>query len=113
MTEPHVVTLIVAVIGPATALTVGHLHRKQMRQLELFRADPAVGLVPPPNPVVKFFKTYSTRVWYVFNVCWGAWGLLSARTFEAQLSNRPSGAPVRRYSSAIRENSPPRRGHNA
>jgi len=42
------------------ALVVAHLHRKQMRQIEAYRSNPEVGLVPPPHPIVKFLKRYST-----------------------------------------------------
>lgn len=38
----------------AVALIVAYLHRKQMRQIELYKADPNAGLVPPPSRLTKF-----------------------------------------------------------
>jgi hypothetical protein len=50
---------VTAIILPcAVALLVVYWHRKQMRQNELFRLDPSVGLIPPPSPPVAFFKRY-------------------------------------------------------
>jgi len=40
------------VLAAAVALIVAYLHRRQMRQIEAFRQDPSVGLVPPPHPVL-------------------------------------------------------------
>jgi hypothetical protein len=49
------VLAIAAVVTPATvALLIGYWHRKQMRQIEAFRADPSVGLVPPPSALWRF-----------------------------------------------------------
>jgi hypothetical protein len=48
-------TAIWAVVIGALALVGnlvnGYLQRKQMRQNELFRRDPSVGLIPPPHPL--------------------------------------------------------------
>src|SRR5437867_2844987 len=44
------------VLAAAVALIVAYLHRRQMRQIEAFRQDPSVGLVPPPHPVVVLLK---------------------------------------------------------
>lgn len=46
--------LVAIVVPTATALLIGFLHRKQMRQNELFRANPEVGVVPAPSPPVAF-----------------------------------------------------------
>jgi hypothetical protein len=48
-------------VGAVIALIVASLHRKQMRQIELHRADPIVPLVPPLHPITRFLKTY----WYL------------------------------------------------
>ena len=54
MTITHVVMLIGILVAAAVALTVGHLQRKQMRQIELYRRDPTVGLIPPSNFLTRF-----------------------------------------------------------
>ena len=50
------------VVGSLTAFSVAHLHRKQMRQNEAFRLDPSVGLIPPPGPVVAFYRKYQSAI---------------------------------------------------
>ena len=56
------ISLWVTVIGLAVSVIVqiimGYLHRKQMRQNELFRVDPKAGLIPPPHPVTVFLGRY-------------------------------------------------------
>lgn len=44
-------------IPTASALLIAYWHRKQMRQNELYRADPSVGLVPPPTRLWAFVKS--------------------------------------------------------
>jgi hypothetical protein len=46
------------ILTAVVALVVAHLHRKQMRQIEAFRHDPSVGLVPPPHPVLVYLKKH-------------------------------------------------------
>jgi hypothetical protein len=55
-----VVALVCTVLSCVTALVVGHLHRKQLRQLEAFRADPNSGLMPSDSALLRFFKDH----WY-------------------------------------------------
>jgi len=57
MTANVVITLVGIMIASATALAVAYLHRKQMRQIELYRADPSVGLIPPSTAFTKFLKS--------------------------------------------------------
>jgi hypothetical protein len=52
-------TLIAATI---TAFSVAAMQRKQMRQIELHRVDPAVPLVPPPHPMTHFFKLWGVPI---------------------------------------------------
>jgi hypothetical protein len=62
MTATHWITLAAALLGSATALILGYQQRKQMRQSELFKLDPTVGIVPPPSvPYVIVVRT-STKV---------------------------------------------------
>jgi hypothetical protein len=56
MTPTNIVTLVAVAASCATALLVGYWHRKQLRQLELYRKDPSVGLKPPPAAAVAFIK---------------------------------------------------------
>jgi hypothetical protein len=54
---------ILAIIAAATvSLIVAHLHRKQMRQIELHRLDPTVPLTPPPSPVTRFLRNYGPLI---------------------------------------------------
>ena len=41
------IAVVGIVVGSTTAVLVGYLHRSQMRQIELFKQDPTVGLKPP------------------------------------------------------------------
>jgi hypothetical protein len=55
--------LITLVVTSATALSIAYQHRKQMRQNELFRLDPSVGVKPAPSPPVAFFKRHWFLIW--------------------------------------------------
>ena len=57
MTITHAIMLLGIVVAAVVALSVGHLQRKQMRQIELYKRDPSVGLVPPPTFVTRFVKS--------------------------------------------------------
>jgi hypothetical protein len=43
--------VIIGALALVGNLVNGYLQRKQMRQNELFRRDPSVGLIPPRNPI--------------------------------------------------------------
>jgi hypothetical protein len=51
--------------GILVAALIAHLHRKQMRQNELFRLDPSVGVQPPPSPVVTFLKRHWEMIFVI------------------------------------------------
>jgi hypothetical protein len=53
------------IVGTIVTLIVAALHRKQMRQIALHRADPSVPLVPPPHPITRFFKN---RLFMLLNI---------------------------------------------
>ena len=57
MTLTHIITIIGFSLSAFVALGVAYLHRKQMRQIELFKQDPSVGLVPPPSALARFIKS--------------------------------------------------------
>jgi hypothetical protein len=50
----NIITIVGVVLSVSAVLYIGYQQRRQMRQIELNRIDPKVGLVPPPNPVWKF-----------------------------------------------------------
>jgi hypothetical protein len=47
------------VIAGTVALIVAYLHRKQMRQIEAHRDNPAIPLKPPPSPVWRWLGKYA------------------------------------------------------
>ena len=56
MTLMHVLTIIGFTLSALVALSVAYLHRRQMRQIELFKQDPSVGLVPVQTGLTRFVK---------------------------------------------------------
>lgn len=73
MSETQLVTLFSVVITSGTALLVAYLHRKQIRQIEMFRLDPRnTSLLPPPHPIRLFlsrnFAFFMTVPYVVFLV---------------------------------------------
>ncbi len=51
-----IISIVGIVIAAIVQLAVGHLQRKQMRQIELYRNDSTAPLRPPPSPVVAWIK---------------------------------------------------------
>lgn len=58
----EVISIGAIVVGSGTAFSVAHLHRKQLRQNEAFRQDPSIGLIPPPGPVLAFYRKYQSLI---------------------------------------------------
>ena len=60
------VSLVISVFGiliaGAVAFIVAYLQRKQMRQIEAYRQNPTVGLVPPPHSVTAFVRSHKYLV---------------------------------------------------
>jgi hypothetical protein len=54
MTLTQVITVFGIVISAGVALIVAYLHRRQIRQIELFKQDPSVGLIPKPSRLTSF-----------------------------------------------------------
>ena len=50
------------IVAPLTAMVISTLHRRQMRQNELFRTDPALGLEPPPGQIHAFLKAHAVLI---------------------------------------------------
>lgn len=57
MTPSIAVGVVGIVVSAVVALVIAAMHRKQMRQVELHRADPSVPVKPPLGPIAQFFKT--------------------------------------------------------
>jgi hypothetical protein len=62
------ITIAVGCVTTVAVLATGYLHRKQMRQIEAYRVNPTVGLIPPPNPVWAFIKRYARTAIVVWTV---------------------------------------------
>lgn len=54
MTLTQLLMVFGIVVSAMVAIVVAYLHRRQMRQIELYKADPSVGLVPPSSRLTKF-----------------------------------------------------------
>lgn len=69
MTIGNWLTVAAIIVATTVPLIVAHLHRKQMRQIELHRADPSIPMVPPPSPITLFLKNWGILVFNVlFNI---------------------------------------------
>ena len=55
---PIAISIATLGVGAIVTLSVAAMHRKQMRQIELHRADPTVPLVPPTHPITRFLKIH-------------------------------------------------------
>jgi hypothetical protein len=60
---PTWLTVAITVGVPSiVALSVAHMHRKQMRQVELHRFDPAVPLIPPNSKFTEFLILHGATI---------------------------------------------------
>jgi hypothetical protein len=57
MTVTHIIMLVGIALSALVALVVASQQRKQMRQVELYKQDPSVGLVPPRSAVTRFIQS--------------------------------------------------------
>src|SRR6266571_9527191 len=57
------ISLVTLVVGAIVTLHVAYMHRKQMRQIELYRQDPSVPLTPPPHRLAVFLKENWFLLW--------------------------------------------------
>lgn len=57
MTTTQFLMLLGIAVSASIALIVASQQRKQMRQIELYKSDPTVGLVPPPSAFSRFIKS--------------------------------------------------------
>ena len=70
--DTWMVTAFGIIVAAAVAVIVNYQNRKQSRQIELFRKDPSVGLIPPPHPWIRFLQknwfhlAYLTGMVYYF-----------------------------------------------
>ena len=58
----EIISLVGIIVTAVVALAVAYMHRKQMRQLELYRQNPEAGVVPPLNPVTSFLKEFGPSI---------------------------------------------------
>jgi hypothetical protein len=65
MSTNQLIAILAIVVSSATALFVAHGQQKQARQLEAFRRDASVGLMPPP-----------TALWVHLRKHWQLWLIL-------------------------------------
>lgn len=79
-------TVAVSIVGifvaSITAIVVAYLHRKQMRQLEAFRLNHAVGLVPPDAAFTRWWR----RRWHYLFLA----PSLAGAIFEASKAGPPT-----------------------
>jgi hypothetical protein len=57
MSLTNFIALIAILVSASVVLIVSHLQRKQMRQIELFKLNQSVGLIPPQSWLTKFVKS--------------------------------------------------------
>lgn len=57
MTTMQLIAVIAIIVSALVALIVAHLQREQMRQIELYKQDSSVGLIPPSSPLTRFIKS--------------------------------------------------------
>lgn len=57
MTTGNWISLLAITVAAIVAFAVGSLQRKQMRQIELYKKDPSVGLIPPPSALSRFVQS--------------------------------------------------------
>jgi len=57
MTLTQLITIFGIAVSASVALIVAYLHRRQMRQIELYKQDPTVGLIPSPSRLTAFVKS--------------------------------------------------------
>ena len=69
-------------LSSGTALCVAYLHRKQMRQIELHRVDPSVGLHPPSNYLWAFLKRHWSHILGIGAPVWGVGYEVTAKPTE-------------------------------
>jgi hypothetical protein len=56
------ISLLTIFVAAGVALANAYMNRKQLRQIELHRADPSIPLVPPPHPVTQVVWRYGYYV---------------------------------------------------
>jgi hypothetical protein len=65
MTINNWLTILAIVAGATVSLIVAHLHRKQMRQIELRRVDPSLPVTPPPSAITRFITNHGFLIFSI------------------------------------------------
>jgi hypothetical protein len=58
MTPNLWITVLIFLGTAVVTFSVAYMHRKQIRQVELYKRDPSSGLMPPPHPITRFLREY-------------------------------------------------------
>lgn len=67
MTPNLWITVLIFVGTTVVTFSVAYMHRKQIRQVELYKRDATSGLVPPPHPITRFLREHW---WETILVIW-------------------------------------------
>jgi hypothetical protein len=62
MNGTYILAALAIIVSSTTAMAVAYLHRKQMRQIELYKQNPSVGLTPPPSRLTYFVKSKADTI---------------------------------------------------
>jgi hypothetical protein len=54
----QIISIAGILVAALVALAIAHMQRKQIRQVELYRQNPEVGLKPPLHPITRFVVNY-------------------------------------------------------
>lgn len=58
MSASNWVQIFGIIVAAIVALIIAYMARKQMRQIEVHRADPSIPLIPPPHTITRLLKSY-------------------------------------------------------
>ena len=62
--------LIAIVVSAAVGLSIAYMHRRQMRQIEMHKANSKVPLKPPPLLITKLFYSIGLYVFFFVLLLW-------------------------------------------
>jgi hypothetical protein len=62
MIATNLLAALAIIVSSITALAIAYLHRKQMRQIKLYKQDASVGLTPPASKLTYFVKSKADTI---------------------------------------------------
>jgi magnesium-transporting ATPase (P-type) len=83
MTPNLWITVLIFVGTTVVTFSVAYMHRKQIRQVELYRRDTSSGLKPPPHPITRFLREHW---WETILVIWSLYHFVRWFIEESQHS---------------------------